>query len=78
MHTNGLCAARSALITIPSTAPLVRNGAGSAVDASPGGKRRQVEGAGARGEEVETEEEVEEEEEEGMGWQQQNLSVNLD
>lgn len=53
MHTNGLCAARGALITIPSTAPLVRNGAGSAVDASPGGKRRQVEGAGASGEEVE-------------------------
>lgn len=82
MHTNGLCAARSALITIPSTAPLVRNGAGSAVDASPGGKRRQVEGAGARGEEVEKEEEEEEEkvveEEEGIGWQQQNLSVNLD
>lgn len=36
MHTNGLCAARSALITIPSTAPLVRNGAGSVVDSSPG------------------------------------------
>lgn len=36
VHTNGLCAARSALITIPSTAPLVRNGAGSVVDSSPG------------------------------------------
>lgn len=48
MHTNGLCAARSALIIIPSTAPLVRNGAGSVVDSSPG-----AEGGGAerRGEE---------------------------
>lgn len=36
VHTNGLCAARSALITIPSTAPLVRNGAGPVVDSSPG------------------------------------------
>lgn len=41
MHTNGLCAARSALITIPSTAPLVRNGAGS-VDSSPWGRGREV------------------------------------
>lgn len=35
-HTNSLCAAPSALITIPSTAPLDRSGAGSAVDGSPG------------------------------------------
>lgn len=45
MHTNGLCAARSALITIPSTAPLVRNGAGSVVDSSPGAE----EGGGSIG-----------------------------
>lgn len=81
MHTNGLCAARSALITIPSTAPLVRNGAGSAVDASPRGKRRQVEEEQERGErrwkKEERKVEEEEEEEEGIGWQQ-NLSVNLD
>lgn len=31
-HTNSLCAALSALITIPSTTPLDRNGAGSVVD----------------------------------------------
>lgn len=46
MHTNGLCAARGALITIPSTAPLVRNGAGSVVDSSPGAGG----GGAARGE----------------------------
>lgn len=46
MHTNGLCAARSAQITIPSTAPLVRNRAGSVVDSRPGAeeKRRGEEG----------------------------------
>lgn len=44
MHTNGLCAARSALITIPSTAPLVRNGAGSVVDSGPWGRRRSERG----------------------------------
>lgn len=31
-HTNSLCADPSALITIPSTAPLDRDGAGSVVD----------------------------------------------
>lgn len=36
MHTNVLCEAQSTPITIPSTAPLVRNGAGSVVDSSPG------------------------------------------
>lgn len=36
MHTNGLCATQSAPITIPSTAPLVRNGAGSVADSGPG------------------------------------------
>lgn len=40
VHTNGLCAAQSAPITIPSTTPLVRNGAGSVVDSSPGAVRR--------------------------------------
>lgn len=40
VHTNGLCAAQSAPITIPSTTLLVRNGAGSVVDSSPGAVRR--------------------------------------
>lgn len=40
MHTNGLCAARSAPITIPSTAPLVRNGAWSVGDSIVRGQQK--------------------------------------